>query len=150
MSELTGYIKESIERSKLEYIGVTLNDESKKLLEELFNKYNPWKDQNIKIICHHMTVAHKTNINDDLYKWSLVNTNKEYNLTVTHYGWSNKAFAVKVETNVPSANENKHVTCAINIDKKGKPVDSNYINNWKKIDDNIILTGFVKPNYKIK
>jgi hypothetical protein len=147
MQELSGYIRESIERSRLLYIGVTLDEYSKNVLEEFFEKHNPWKNANIKKICHHMTIAFKTNVNDELYKWSLTNTNKNYKLKVLGYGWSNKAFAVFVDTIVPSANKVKHITCAVNLDKRGKPVDSNGINNWKTIDEPIFLSGNVEFHY---
>jgi hypothetical protein len=56
-------------------------------------------------------------------------------------GMSMMAFAVKVE-GYPSKNEIPHITIAINPDG-GKPVMSNNIKKWDKLNKPIRLTGIV-------
>ena len=130
------------------YISVNLNEESSDKLKDLFINNNPWGDDKTRIICHHMTIAFHTMISDLVLDYALQNLGKTKELKVIGYGFSEKAFAIAVETDVPSTNKIKHVTCAINLDKNGKPVDSNSITNWVNIDEVFDIHGVITFNYK--
>lgn len=132
------------------YISVNLNDESKQVLENFFKKHNQWKTNNIRSLCHHMTMAFHTKINDLVLDYTLQNLGKTKELKVIGYGFSEKAFAVLVDTDVPSTNSKKHVTCATNLDNGGKPVDSNSITDWVmlSVEDRFTLSGNITINYK--
>lgn len=130
------------------YISVNLNEESSDKLKDLFINNNPWGDDKTRIICHHMTMAFHNFLTDKVLEWAILNDGKVESLKVVSYGWSDKAFAVAVETDVPSTNKIKHVTCAINLDKNGKPVDSNSITNWVNVDEVFDIHGVITFNYK--
>lgn len=130
------------------YISVNLNEESSDKLKDLFINNNPWGDDKTRIICHHMTMAFRNFLTDKVLEWAILNDGKVESLKVVSYGWSDKAFAVAVETDVPSTNKIKHVTCAININNGGKPVDSNLITNWVSVDEVFDINGVVTFNYK--
>ena len=84
---------------------------------------------------------------DGGYNWAIQFEGKVFEVYAYEYGVSDKAFAVKLETNIPCANEIKHITVMINPDNGGKPVDSNNIKDWKKMPV-ITLSGYVKFNFK--
>tara|TARA_R110002020_G_scaffold4272_6_gene19025 strand:- start:7577 stop:7936 length:360 start_codon:yes stop_codon:yes gene_type:complete len=83
------------------------------------------------IFAHHMTVVFGKGLPNQQ------DLDKNIQLIVTHVGMSKKAMAVKVE-GYPSNNKIPHITLAVSPD--GKPVMSNDIKNWSKVD-NIKLNG---------
>ena len=120
------------------YIGVFLDEETKKQLKTLTKKV---LDDNWKLYCHHMTIAFNDGSNKAL---SLYNIYKEYfgtktEITATHIGVSKDAIAVKVDFKGQTMNKTPHVTLATPID--GKPVNSNYITEWQPLIKPIKLTG---------
>jgi len=160
--EIKKIVKESVEKilssekqnllNNILFLSVNLDDKSKQKLQTFFTKNNKWKTNNIKMLCHHMTIAFHTNISDYVFDYTLENLNKIKELKVIGYGFSEKAFAVLIETDVLSTNLRKHITCAVNLDNNGKPVDSNSISNWKLLPkENVFnLNGCVTINYKNK
>ena len=134
------------------YISVNLDSDSKQQLETFFKEHNRWKTENIKLLCHHMTISFHTIITYSISDYTFKNLGKTKDLKVVGYGFSEKAFAVLIDTDVPSTNNKKHVTCAINLDNGGKPVDSNSIENWEMLQpkDRFKLKGVVTINYKNK
>jgi hypothetical protein len=66
-------------------------------------------------------------------------------IRATEVGISDKAMAVKVE-GYHSDNDLPHVTVAVNVNDGGKPVMSNQITDWKKMDSYINLIGVVTEN----
>lgn len=95
-----------------------------------------------------MTIAFNNgNIPSDIFEWAKANEGKRFLMNTTHYGTSTKAVAVRVETEVPSANAIKHITLATSKNTNGKPVDSNYITNWTPFEG-LALYGVVKFFYK--
>jgi hypothetical protein len=60
-------------------------------------------------------------------------------LIATHIGVSNDAIAVKVDFTGETQNRFPHVTLATPIN--GKPVNSNYIENWQPLEKPIELYG---------
>jgi hypothetical protein len=88
------------------------------------------------IYAHHMTI----NLGNLKYKQL---KSKIVKLIATEIASNNKVIAVKVVTDVPSKNQIKHITIAVNKSNGGKPVMSNMLTNWKPIQ-NIELTGKVE------
>ena len=120
------------------YIAVFLDDESKNKLIELNNKIT---DSSWKIYCHHMTIAFNDKSEDmqNLYESYKKIFGKEVILYATHFGISDTAIAVKVATKINTTNKIPHITLSTPIG--GKPVNSNYINNWVKFKKPIELKG---------
>ena len=132
------------------YISVNLDYSSKQQLESFFNEHNIWQNKNIKLLCHHMTITFHTVLPYHILEYTYKNIGEDKDMKVVGYGVSEKAFAVLVETDVPSTNDKKHITCAVNLDNGGKPVDSNSIENWTMLSPEKIfnLKGVVTINYK--
>ena len=132
------------------YISVNLDYSSKQQLESFFNEHNIWQNKNIKLLCHHMTITFHTVLPYHILEYTYKNIGEDKDMKVVGYGISEKAFAVLVETDVPSTNDKKHITCAVNLDNGGKPVDSNSIENWVMLQpkDTFKLKGVVTINYK--
>lgn len=127
------------------YFGVFLDSKSKNKLLELTNKV---ADQSWKRYCHHMTIAF--NNGSELSK-HLYNSYKDYfgtevKITATHIGISDEAIAVKVYFKGNTANKIAHVTLA--TPQGGKPVKSNYIENWRRLKTPIDLTGTIEEFIK--
>jgi hypothetical protein len=125
------------------YIGIFLDDKSKKQLMKLYPTPNGWKEY-----YDHMTVVY----NDDTYiaksikNYNEHNIGKKFKLKVISVGMSDKAFAIHVELpkGIVCANKIAHITLATSIEAEGSAVDSNYITNWSKIYDNVYVTGEMK------
>jgi len=90
-----------------------------------------------KIYAHHMTIAFGKPKSEDVIKYIQDNMGKDVELTAVELGKSNEVMAVKIETNVPSDNKIKHVTVAVS--PNGKPVQSNFITDWKSLPKPIKL-----------
>lgn len=132
------------------YISVNLDYLSKQKLESFFNEHNIWQNKNIKLLCHHMTITFHTILPYHILEYTYKNIGEDKDMKVVGYGVSEKAFAVLVETDVPSTNDKKHITCAVNLDNGGKPVNSNSIENWTMLspEKRFNLKGVVTINYK--
>ena len=138
------YIAIVLDERWQEYLKANVLPEMINLLSEKYD--SSWA--NYKPFCHHMTLAFYRNMPPELLEFTKENVGKEFTLTATDIGYSDKAIAVKVETNVPSANSLKHVTLATNISNGGKPFDSNGITNWFMLKKNLHMTGRLKIFYK--
>jgi len=119
------------------YSAVVLEPQSKELLLTKFIYsdpiYNTWTK-----LADHMTIC-LGELPEHLKRYWL---DEELSLTVKEIGYSDKAVAVKVtgfiiiskqKHDVDSNNKIQHITLAINP-IGGKPVDSNDITKWKKIE----------------
>ena len=134
--------------NNIEYIAFELDDASSFLLRAIAaKKVKELGWSNFKIICHHMTISHYTKFTDYILEWFKENQGKEYSATAIEIGQSDKALAVRLQTDIPSTNALKHITLAINKDNHGKAVDSNFITNWEKISP-IELNGSVAAFFK--
>lgn len=126
------------------YLGMEVKPEDKNIILSKFTDYiNEHMDGNYKLLCHHMTIAFHTNMPDNILNWVYQNENKEFEYTLTAIGYSDKAIACIINTEIPSTNNLKHITLAININNNGKPVDSNYIVNWDEITP-LTFNGIIK------
>lgn len=131
-------IVESARDSKKQvlYSAIVLDDKSRsKLLTALGHKIpDGWET-----IAHHMTIVFGKGFPEELENF--VDTNVD--LRATEIGISDMTIAVKVE-GFPSTNKVPHITLAVNREAGGKPVMSNEITNWVKLDSYINLSGIGK------
>lgn len=123
--------KDMYSTSNISYSAVVLDEKSRHKLLSNLDFYIP---DDWKVIAHHMTI----NLGELKDKSDI---GKKVSLVATEMGMSMMAFAVKVE-GYPSKNEIPHITIAINPDG-GKPVMSNNIKKWDKLNKPIRLTGIV-------
>jgi len=132
---------------QLSYIALVLDEPSSNRLKTFAQANMPWVDPTL--YCHHMTIAHHTNVNKKLIQWAKRHEGKSYEVTANAYGYSSKAFAVKVDAGkVPSANTITHVTMATNPLNGGRANDSNQISEWQPLSAPIPLSGTVEFVYK--
>lgn len=122
--------------NQVSYSAVVLDEKSHDKLVKRFPNFilDDWT-----VYAHHMTII----LGRPLKKMGLEDDKgKTVELIATHIGFTNMAVAVKVQ-GYPSANENPHITLAVNTKEGGKPVMSNEITNWRKLDTPMRLTGVV-------
>jgi len=132
----------AVER-KVNYMALVLDSASSARLKDFALLHMPWEDS--KLYCHHMTIAHHTNMTDSITAWVKDHESQTFTIEAVEYGWSEKAFAVKVKGGeVPSVNTLTHVTMATHPSANGQAVDSNYITQWCKLDETITLSGHVE------
>jgi hypothetical protein len=127
---------EIYEKSKLnliskraKYTAGFLNEENKKNLTSIFKEKIP---QEWEIVCHHMTL----NIGEcskDFEEY----LNTEQSLQCTAFGIDLElgVAAIKVEGDLPSKNEIKHITFAKS--ENGKASNSNKIKEWEQVEKEI-------------
>lgn len=99
------------------------------------------RDNGWKVYCHHMTINMGA-LPEHLKSY----LDSDQKLEAFAIGVSDKAVAVKVMGTMAghSKNDIPHVTIAVNAKGGGKPVDSNKITSWFKIEKPIKLSGIVK------
>jgi hypothetical protein len=123
------------------YAGIFLDNKSKSKLKSKFPIPQGWNKY-----FDHMTIV----FNDGTPKAAEVKSivdkmiNREVRLKVVSSGISDKAYAVHVElqAGIPCANKISHITLATS--PTGKPVDSNYIEDWIDIYEDIYVTGKIQ------
>lgn len=124
------------------YVSVDLDEASSDLLRKTFQReVNTRFGCNAKMICHHMTISHISKINDDIKKWCVEHQDQMFKITATELGFSDKACAVKIKTDLPTTQNYPHVTVAVNVNNNGKPVDSNFIQDFFKLPFPMTLSG---------
>ena len=137
-----GYLAESVTK-KPAYYAVELTDESRTdLLKGLMLDSSKGN-----VIADHMTIIGPWNLNKypEIAEYALNNLGKEVKLTVVAAGQlTGKVLAVKVETDVPSANVNKHITVLVANGAKAR--ESNDIVEWNEIEP-FELRGIISAMY---
>lgn len=118
---------------KVSYSAVVLNPQSKDAILNHLSIPNDWK-----IICHHMTIKL-----GELPENLKGKVGERVTLKVTELGKSDKAIAVKVETDL-SQNAIPHITVAINAKAGAKPKDSNDIKEWTPLEETFTVTGRIE------
>lgn len=126
-----------MEQPNVIYYGVFLDDQSRQKLMQLV------PDDAYKVYCDHMTIAHKSIFNDAIVEKCESILGEEYVLFAETIGVSNDAMAVGIKTDCFSANDKKHITLCT-LTPKSKPVQSNFIKRWEKLDIPIELRGVVR------
>ena len=144
---INSVVSEALEpddRKDVLYIGIRLSEPSKATLANIGEWFVKEKLgwTKYKMFCDHMTIAFKTAITDDVWEWFKDFEGIEQEMTVFQIGYSDKACAVEVLTNIPSQNQHKHITIATNLDNGGKPVDSNRITEWVSMNE-FVLHGTI-------
>lgn len=110
---------------------------------ELLNSFEIPMDW--KKFAHHMTMLFGRAKNQVVEDYLQGNMGKEVELIATHIGKSPDAMAVKIASDVPTANETPHVTIA--VPPGGKPFKSNEITSWEPLDTPIRLKAKIGPFY---
>ena len=136
--KLREYMNENINQNNVEYYGLFIDDMSKRKLMSLVpeNAY--------KTYCDHMTIAHRSKFTEDIIEKCESIVGKQFIVMATHIGISEDVMAVGVETDCFSFNKIKHITLCT-LSPKGKPVQSNFITDWRSLEMPILLRGVVKP-----
>ena len=146
MKSINNIIKETI-NTLLHwiYFGIFIDEKSKQDILNLLKENNIVIPNDWKIVNHHMTIAFNNKSDEAIQLYNLYTDkfNSTKSLTIDAIGISDDAIAVRVQYDEPIANKIPHITVA--IPQNGKPVNSNYIQNWFPIKKNITINGIVKP-----
>lgn len=142
------YLKIKLKANNMEqnwiYVGIFLDEKSKKKLKKLYNIPEGWKEY-----FDHMTVIYNDNSQYAQYIKTLADKleGKEVELKVVSQGISDKAYAIHVDipAGIPCGNKISHITLACS--PEGFAVDSNYIENWHTISKPFTVKGILK-NFK--
>lgn len=112
-----------------------------KLIQTLGSKIpDDWK-----IFAHHMTIAFGRPKNENTKEYIQNNLGQDVELTAVKLGISETVMAVEVQSPAPSDNKIWHITLAVS--PQGKPVQSNYITNWKPLPEPIKLLAKTGAEY---
>ncbi len=117
------------------YTAIVLDEESKNKLKD---KFHSFFNEDWKIICHHMTI-NMGKASEDIK--SVMGQKVE--LEAVTLAFDDQVVAVGVSTDVPSDNNIKHITIAVNYKNGGKPYLSNKLTNWETIPT-IKLSGTIE------
>lgn len=98
-----------------------------------------------KTFAHHMTMLFGRAKDETVENYLQDNNGKDVELTATHIGVSPDAMAVKISSDVPTANATPHVTIA--VPPGGKPFKSNEITSWQPLDVPIKLKAKIGAFY---
>jgi hypothetical protein len=110
---------------KIEYSAVVLTQDSQ---AKVVNKYGHLVPEGWKIFAHHMTIVFGKGLPNEV-KHQQGDT---VTLKVNFIGLNKRVIAFKVDGFV-SANENPHVTFAVNVTDGAKPFESNQIEEWVEV-----------------
>lgn len=146
------------------YYGLFLDTVSRYKLQMFLenSKYSHLYNKLSRVILSHCTLLHKRQYDKSSFVDNLIKTrldtylednNTSIRLLVTHIGMSEKTMAFRVSLNkeahmdLPSiytlcANDIPHIT--IGTYKGGKPVDSNKITYWCKLEEPILIETILK------
>ncbi len=123
------------------YIGIFLDESSKKKLKKLYKLPEGWKEY-----FDHMTVIYNDDSEYAKYVKSISDNfeGKKIELKVVSQGISNKAYAIHVDipSGIPCGNKISHIT--LGCSPEGFAVDSNYIENWHNILKPFTIKGTLK------
>jgi hypothetical protein len=113
------------------YIGIFLDEDSKKELKECYQIPSNWKEY-----YDHVTIVFNdgSELSRVVKEMNMENVGEFYSIKITGVGVSEKALALRVELPacVVCANKIPHITLGVAPD--AKPVDSNDITIWHDID----------------
>ena len=123
-----------MKNEKVAYCAIVLDENSHK---ELLNKINII--DGYEILAHHMTMYFGPLKEEDKHL-----SNAVQQLNVVAVAEDKKVIAVQVETNIPSKNEIKHITIAVNRKNGGSPKLSNNLKNWRKLKKPFFISGKVR------
>lgn len=96
-----------------------------------------------EVVAHHMTINMGNLSNGPLARHRALLGAPE-SLVVIAWAMDEKVLAVLVESTIPSVNESKHVTVAVNRDAGGKPFHSNNLTHWERLPEPFSLRGIIQ------
>ena len=127
------------------YYGIFFSDKTKRAILEhakhwIYGKFNNDIPDDWKIYCDHVTLVFndrspKAQEAADFYENYMIN--QYVSMNITHIGITNKSIAFKVD--YETENKHSHITVAVAPD--AKPVNSNDIENWYKLDESFYVSG---------
>ena len=127
------------------YYGIFFSDKTKRAILEhakqwIYEKFNNEIPDDWKIYCDHVTLVFndrspKAQEDADFYENYMLN--QYVSMNITHIGISNKSIAFQVDYEIE--NRPSHITVAVAPD--AKPVNSNDIKNWYKLDESFYVSG---------
>jgi len=115
------------------YTALVLDEGSHKKLVDSLDIPENWE-----VVAHHMTI----NMGSPDKGPAAELVGQEAPLTVNTQAQDELVMAAGVELPIPSSNEIKHITVAVNREAGGKPFFSNKLTHWKSISP-ITLKGVV-------
>lgn len=130
-----------MEKKSWIYTGIMLDEQSRSEILKVVKNYvlipKDWV-----IINHHSTLCYNNGSEKNQTTYDSLSdfVGSTVELTVTHVGKSNDAIAVRVSHNLATTANIPHITIA--IPRSGKPVDSNYITDWRELHP-FKVTGIV-------
>lgn len=132
---MEGKGKNTQKKKRIKFASLVLDNKSK---EKLLGAVGHLIPDGWKIFAHHMTINYGSGLPEHLVS----DLGEIKTIRATAIGMSDVAMAVMVD-GYSSSNKTPHVTIAINVQKGGKPVQSNDINHWTRLDNYINLSGEV-------
>ena len=127
------------------YYGIFFSDKTKRAILEhakywIYEKFNKDIPDDWKIYCDHVTLVFndgspKAQEDADFYENYMIN--QYVSMNITHIGITNKSIAFQVD--YETENKHSHITVAVAPD--AKPVNSNDIENWYKLDESFYVSG---------
>lgn len=127
------------------YYGIFFSDKTKRAILEhakhwIYEKFNNEIPDDWKIYCDHVTLVFndgspKAQEDADFYENYMLN--QYVSMNITHIGITNKSIAFQVD--YETENKHSHITVAVAPD--AKPVNSNDIENWYKLDESFYVSG---------
>lgn len=127
------------------YYGIFFSDKTKRAILEyakhwIYEKFNNEIPDDWKIYCDHVTLvfndsSQKAQEAADFYENYMLNQYVSTN--ITHIGIISKSIAFQVD--YETENKHSHITVAVAPD--AKPVNSNDIENWYKLDESFYVSG---------
>lgn len=127
------------------YYGIFFSDKTKRAILEhakhwIYEKFNNEIPDDWKIYCDHVTLVFndgspKAQEDADFYENYMLN--QYVSMNITHIGITNKSIAFQVD--YETKNKHSHITVA--VAPNAKPVNSNDIKNWYKLDESFYVSG---------
>lgn len=135
------YVESSSGKAPIYHAAFLDTDSHYKLLNRLGSEIpSDWK-----VFAHHMTISFGKTTDAVIQEYLSTNRGKSVILVATELGISDDAIAVRINSDVPTTNAIPHITIA--IPPGGKPVNSNKITEWAKLDHPIELTATINAFY---
>ena len=120
------------------YSAIVLDEASHNKLIEIFSP--AWENNEDpdewEILAHHYTIkmgSLPVSMDDML--------GQQFTMKVLAFAGNDKVKAVQVERVIETQNKVAHITLAVNRKRGGKPVQSNNLTEWVKVEHNIYITG---------
>jgi hypothetical protein len=122
------------------YTALVLTEKSR---TKLLQKVDSLVPADWDIIAHHMTINMGDILNGPL-KTNPKLLGETWLCIVSSFSLDERVFAVGVDCVLPSSNEVKHITIAVNREGGGKPFHSNKLTDWTKFEEPFVLRGIIQ------